>query len=209
MKKAYLILNGDVDLEFLKKVISIPVFCTDGAYNKLIEPRDNSRLQTPDSRLIISGVIGDFDSVKWDDVKARKIPMRNQNFTDFEKALFYLSKKFDQVIIFGANGNEIDHVLGNLHAASKFAKKLKILFVDKKQRYFLASKNLTIRNIKGKTISIVPFPFAKGVTIKGFKWPLKNANLLLGKRIGIRNEAVNSRVKINYKKGSLFVIIST
>ena len=198
MKTAHLVLNGNVNVEFLRKVISIPIFCTDGAYDKLMKSEGDCGLE-------ISGVIGDFDSVNWDSVKARKIPMRNQNFTDFEKALFFLSKRFDKIIVYGANGDEMDHVLGNLHAAKKFAKK--VVFLDEKSKYFFAPKKLVLTDVLGKTISLIPFPIARSVKTFGLKWKLSE-DLILGKKISIRNKAIKNNVKINFYKGSLVIVIS-
>jgi thiamine pyrophosphokinase len=102
----------------------------------------------------------------------------------------------------------MDHVLGNLSAAKGFRNKIRIIFLNPHQKYFLAPKRLRITGARGRIVSIMPFPLAEGVTLRGFKYPLKEATLRLGGRIGIRNVAVRDAAKVSFEKGCLIVFLS-
>ena len=47
-----------------------------------------------------------------------------------------------------------------------------------------------------------------GLTIKGAKYPLNNYNLKIGQSISISNEFVASKVELEFKFGTLMIILS-
>ena len=101
----------------------------------------------------------------------------------------------------------MDHFLGNLTAAFLFKNHLEITFYDEFSTYFFAPKTLVLENVKGKTISLYPFPLTENITTKGLNWPLNNENLDISKRIGTRNLASEETVVIHYGKGDLVVFV--
>ena len=194
MKTAYLVVNGVVDEKWLSSELKDkkPVFCTDGAVDKV--------------KVKVEAVLGDLDSVKVKECQ-NYVHLPDQEFTDFEKALKHLEGKYDTVIIYGASGGLVDHTLSNLSIASIFKNKMQLMFKEPKQEYIFADNNLILEKVKGKTISLVPFPMAKGVTTKGLKWPLKNETLGLGGFISARNKAELDKIEISYKDGCLLVFV--
>ena len=61
----------------------------------------------------------------------------------------------------------------------------------------------------GEKVSVFAFdPSGSGVTLEGFKYPLKNANLFSHYPVGVSNEIIASQGKITVKKGTLLIIIS-
>ena len=63
----------------------------------------------------------------------------------------------------------------------------------------------------GKYVSLLPLTdIVKGITLKGFKYPLENYNMESGKSstIGISNELVNEEGFIDFKEGILILIES-
>lgn len=199
--KVILFLNGEIpnnipDLSNYKKI-----FCTDGAYLYLKKLNIN-----PD---IISG---DFDSIRIEELEispnTKIISTPDQEFTDFEKALqIIIENNFNTVDVFGASGKQQDHFLGNLNVAYKFKDNLKIKFYDNYSTYYFLENNNHIQDVLDKTISLYPFPEAKGITTTGLLYPLKNESLSILNRIGTRNKAVENIININFKSGSLIIFI--
>ncbi|WP_439132037.1 thiamine diphosphokinase [Polaribacter sp.] len=196
--KVFLLLNGEVPTK-LPNLSKYDLICaTDGAYQYLQKNKI-----TPDF------ISGDFDSLgnTPDDVEVIETP--NQDYTDFDKILQILfDKGFYEIDVYGASGKEQDHFLGNLHTAIQWKSKLKLTFFDNYSRYFLADKNIKIKDCKNKMISLLPFPEAKQIVTRGLKYPLNNEALVFGKRIGIRNEAIENQVTITFESGALFIFIN-
>lgn len=196
-KKVFLLLNGEKP-KSLPKLEDYHLICTtDGAYSYL-----KKHNITPDF------ISGDFDSITELPKNIETIHTPNQDFTDFDKILQILyDKGFVNIDIYGASGKQQDHFLGNLNVAIKWKKKLKLLFFDNYQRYFLADKKTEIQNCKDKIISLLPFPKAKKISTKGLAYPLQNEDLSLEKRVGTRNKATENKVEISFEKGNLFIFI--
>ncbi|MBT3261391.1 thiamine diphosphokinase [bacterium] len=200
MKKIILFLNGEPP-----KKEAIPnladydqIICADGAYNYLQKYNI-----TPDL------ILGDLDSISTKLICPKFIPLPNQDYTDFEKILMYLSTKTKvrKIDIYGGSAREQDHFLGNLYVAKKYRHKFKITFYDQYQSYFFAKKETVLKNVKNKTISLLPLFYAAAITTQGLKWPLKKETLSFSARLGLRNIAMADTVQITFDKGCLLVFV--
>lgn len=199
MSRVALFLNGQAPKIFPDLNQFETIFCTDGAYRYL-----NENNIKPD---VISG---DFDSMSKEEIAdgIEIIETPDQNFTDFEKALQIIqNRNFHEVYIYGSSGMEHDHFLGNLSTGLKFKDKLNLVFFDDYSYYFFTEKETVLEGYKGRIISLYPFPVAKNITTEGLLYSLTDDNLDLSNRIGIRNQAVEDRVVINYNEGELLVFI--
>ncbi|MBU1936484.1 hypothetical protein KKG05_03730, partial [bacterium] len=58
----------------------------------------------------------------------------------------------------------------------------------------------------GLQISIIPLPEARGVTLIGVKWPLKNRTLKLNGKISLSNEATDKSVILRQTSGCTIFI---
>lgn len=206
--KALLFINGVApqvlpDLEDYGKI-----GCTDGAFRYLSEK------EFPLERLDF--ISGDFDSQPLDiglenasqAYNFEIIRTPDQDKTDFQKALDILVEMgAREVHVYGGSGKEQDHFLGNLNVAAVMQTIIKITFFDEFSSYFLAESPLTLHGVKGKMISLVPFPAASGITATGLNWPLEDASLSLTGRMGTRNFAILDEVAIRFGGGQLFVFI--
>jgi len=203
MKKALLFINGEPPTVLPDFSPYDLVACTDGALNYLLKfnPKILSQLNF---------VSGDFDSHQRIDLLDEKfIETPDQNKTDFQKALeIILEKGISHVDVYGASGGEQDHFLGNLSVAAFMKDKMKVTFFDEFSSYYFIPKNIIINGVKGKTVSLFPFPKAESIITKGLKWPLYKENLRIGERIGTRNIAEKDQISIQYKKGDLLIFIS-
>ena len=192
--------NGDISTSYINKKLAgkKDIYCTDGAFDKICNCNIN-----------IKGIIGDLDSLKSPIPREiQTINTPNQDYTDFAKALFYLNNQgYKSVDVFGASGGEMDHFLGILNVAS--STNLKLKFYDKLQEYFFIDKKVKLKNVHGKTISLIPFPTASLINASGLKYPLENYNSKLQEAISIRNEAISDTVEISCRDGKLIIFIST
>lgn len=208
MKKALLFINGDSPKTIPNLSGYDLIACTDGAFHYL------KHLKFPLNKLDF--ISGDFDSHKIEDDIIQQsqnnqfeiIETPDQNKTDFHKALeIIIEKGFDNIDVFGGSGGEQDHFLGNLSVAFAFKDKVNLRFFDEYSSYYFIPKNFSISDVKGKMISLMPFPIAKNIETKGLKWPLNREDLILGERIGTRNIAENKDVTIKYNQGDLLIFV--
>lgn len=206
--KALLFINGDSPKTIPNLSGYDLIACTDGAFHYL------EQLKFPLDKLDF--ISGDFDSHKIEEEIIQQaqnhsfeiIETPDQNKTDFHKALELILKKgFENIDVYGGSGGEQDHFLGNLSVAYAFKDKLNLQFFDEYSSYYFIPKNFSISDVKGKMISLMPFPIAKNIETKGLKWPLHQEDLMLGERIGTRNIAENKDVTIKYKKGDLLIFV--
>ena len=206
--KALLFINGDSPKTIPNFSGYDLIACTDGAFHYLKQHK------FPLNQLDF--ISGDFDSHKIEEEIIQQaqnhsfeiIETPDQNKTDFHKALeIIIEKGFDNIDVFGGSGGEQDHFLGNLSVAYAFKDKLNLQFFDEYSSYYFIPKKFTISDVKGKMISLMPFPIAKNIETKGLKWPLYKEDLILGERIGTRNIAENQEVSVKYKEGDLLIFV--
>ena len=201
--KALLFINGVPPKNLPETEDYAMVACSDGAFHYLKEK--NFPLDKLDF------ISGDFDSHLGSDEAIyhdRFIFTPDQDKTDFHKSLEIIQERgITAVDVYGGSGGEMDHFLGNLTAAFLFKNHLEITFYDEFSTYFFAPKTLVLENVKGKIISLYPFPLTENITTKGLNWPLNNESLDISKRIGTRNLASEETVVIHYGKGDLVVFV--
>ena len=201
--KALLFINGVPPKNLPETEDYAMIACSDGAFHYLKEK--NFPLDKLDF------ISGDFDSHLGNDEAIyhdRFIFTPDQDKTDFHKALEIIQERgITAVDVYGGSGGEMDHFLGNLTAAFLFKNHLEITFYDEFSTYFFAPKTLVLENVKGKIISLYPFPLTENITTKGLNWPLNNESLDISKRIGTRNLASEETVVIHYGKGDLVVFV--
>ena len=198
LKKAFVLLNGS-EPSIFPDLSQYDIVCAiDGAYNHFVSKNINPDL-----------VMGDFDSIDTIPTTIEVLNTPDQNFTDFDKALMILSERgFINIDIYGGSGKEHDHFLGNISTALQWKSKLKITFFDDFGKYFFIEEVIKINAIKGRNISLIPFPIASEVSTEGLLYPLKNETLTFGKRIGTRNKASSNQIEISYKTGELLIYVS-
>lgn len=199
MKKIALFLNGEKPQNIPDLSGYVGVYSVDGAFHYLQALKIKPDL-----------IMGDFDSIEQLPTDIKYIHTPDQNFTDFEKALkIIIEQGFKTVDVFAANGLEQDHFLGNMTTALKYQKQLKLTFYDDRQKYYFLKKQTVITDVKGKTISLFPFPKAKCVSSNGLKYPLKDDNLSMKKNIiGTRNVAIEDEISIRFAQGQLLIFIT-
>lgn len=201
--KALLFINGDPPKTLPNVEGYNVVACSDGAFHYL------KSMNFPFQKLDF--ISGDFDSHSGSDeeiYQEKFIHTPDQDKTDFGKSLEILIEKgVSKVDVYGGSGGEMDHFLGNLTVAYSFKNQLDIKFYDEFSTYYFIPNNFVLNDIKGKMISLYPFPIAENVTIKGLNWPLNSETLKMTDRIGTRNFALEDEISITYQSGDMLIFI--
>ena len=160
-KKAFVLLNGS-EPSIFPNLSEYDIVCAiDGAYN---------HFET--KNIIPDLVTGDFDSIQNIPSSVEIINTPDQNFTDFDKALMILKERgFVTIDVYGGSGKEHDHFLGNISTALQWKAILNITFFDDFGSYFFIKKNIKLTNLKGRNISLIPFPIAHEIITEGLLYP--------------------------------------
>ena len=194
--KVNVFLNGE---EYLGKISSAKknIVC-DGAYEYCVK-----------NNIKIDVVLGDFDSLGY--VPNNAITFKvEKDFTDGEAAVELVKNHAKEIVFYNFGGLREDHFLGNL-SLLVLCSNLNIMakaVTNYSQIYFVKDK-ISLKKVKGKTISIVPFgQNAHILNGKGLKYSINNLTLRGDKTLGISNVATSSCVEIEVGSGAVFVFVN-
>ncbi len=204
-KKAIIIGNGDIpkkrQILALSKFGFYDIVCADGGANNLYKLKLNPQY-----------IIGDLDSVKlnvldyFKSKDCRIIKISDQDNTDIEKALdFLLSLGYNDVILFGATGNRIDHTIGNISNLIKYRDKLNLHIIHHNSVLSCYHGLLNFKAKRGEVISFYGLDIETKFTTYGLKYNLNDELLYIGYRESTSNEANDENVSIISNKVFLFV----
>lgn len=212
-KKRYVILTGGtLNHEFLKSYIHThsidKIICVDGALHAV----DTMNLS-------IDYLVGDFDTVSHDLLNKyqRAVALGKKNIeikqynpvkdeTDTEIAItIAIENGADEIVLFGATGSRIDHMLANIHLLMKpLAVGIHAYIIDEFNKIYLINKNTIIRKneLYGSYLSLIPFDGnVTKVTLHGFKYNVSNLDFKIGQGLGISNELLEEEGRINWEHG--------
>lgn len=189
--KSVICLDGDLPISFLKNTL-LAIIAVDGAANTLFKNGIN-----PDI------IIGDMDSVNPDVLsKYNYLKLEDQDYTDFEKAIFYSKeKKLSPSIIIGMNGGYLDRIFMNIGV---FSQTDSIFLSDEMVGMVISSEKIfqlplmTKLSIFGIDRSIV--------STRGLKWELRNAEMSFGNFCSCSNRTVSETFHIDVK-GKILLFI--
>lgn len=166
-------------------------------------------------------IVGDLDSVNQSLIESNKNnPKINihqyqpeKDYTDTDIALkLAISLHSSHIAIIGALGKRMDHALANIHILTlALDANIPCEILDANNLIYLVNNAHTIEKstTNGKYISLIPLTSkVEGLTLTGFKYPLNNYSLSIGKSLGISNEIIDDTATIFLKKGILIVIES-
>lgn len=183
------------------------IIAVDGAWAKL---------KKLDLDIKVDLLIGDLDSLNQsklevpNGVEVKKYP-REKDRTDLELAIDE-AKKLDpeKMVIFGAFGKRIDHLLGNIFLLEKLTRwEISGVFIDNYRRIYsiYPQKPLRVDVKKGDIISLLPLTGnASGIFTKGLKYKLENGRLNRSSTLGISNVATASKLVVKIDQGVLLAI---
>ena len=219
--KTCIIAGGEINTNFLRRQLDAVSSCIcEKPYN--LVACDRGLEACLELKLCPDFAIGDFDSVspqllaEAKDLGIEIIKLNPiKDDTDAEAAINYAINRFsieDDYYLFGATGARLDHLLGNFALLGYAHKKgCKLFIVDECNRIQILSGGESLSISKGgqygKYISLIPyFAQAKGVTLKGFKYPLTDADLDGFSTITISNEIAAASGTISLNEGYLLIV---
>ena len=168
----------------------------------------------------INYIVGDFDSVPKELIESYRKDKASVNIreynpekdaTDTHLAIdLSLELGADEIVILGATGTRIDHMLANIHLLYlPLNKNIKASIIDEHNKIYLINQNTVIYKDKlhGPYISIQSFTErVTGITLRGFKYPLTDHTMYLGDSLGVSNELAEEQADIILDEGILIVI---
>jgi|GEM_PF-4602042 len=174
----------------------------DGAWNDIA--------QTPIKHRKGVVVMGDGDSIE--DKPQHFVYATDQNFTDGEKVIRYLSALgISSADVIWGSGGEMDHFLGNLSVAQKYHQRMPLRFLDAHQCYFFADENsndtIHIEHFKHHLLSIYPFPKASLCCLQGaLKYPIDRLSFTQNTQQSLRNQIISESLTLKVT-GQCFVFV--
>lgn len=203
--KAAVICHGSItDFEFHRSLLEDCdlIICADGG-----------AFHAKKMNIVPHVIIGDFDSCTKEFAQsfagARIIEYPpEKDDTDAQLAVEYaLSKGAEYIMLLGATGTRIDHTVANLGLLLLIADRGAFGEIINEYNRVTIIKGRVLVKGRGSLFSLIPYGGdVKGVTLKGFKYPLNGFTLKLGSSRGVSNELLEDTGEISIAKGRLLVI---
>ena len=223
MKKILIVTGGALKpafaLSLLEREKPDTVVAVDGAltfFDKVEEKTGN--------RIKIDHLVGDFDTVSPEILEKycsdsqivvhRYVPEKDNTDTDIavDLALDLAGKNPAQILLIGALGGRVDHMLANLQMLEVIREHGKEgMILDEQNRIRLISDHVVLRKDEqyGRYISLVPVSKRlKGLTLRGVKYPLEKKDIVRGRSLLISNEITDYEAEIKLDEGLAYLIES-
>ncbi len=159
-----------------------------------------------DSGRVPDAVIGDFDSIgpryEAQIPSDRLFPIREQDSTDFDKALRNIRAPL--ILGVGFLGGRLDHQLAVFNAMVRWPDRPCVL-LGAQEVVFQAPPRIALRVAPGDTVSLFPFRRVTGRSA-GLEWPIDGLVMEPDGRIGTSNRAV-SDITLELDRPGLIVIV--
>jgi thiamine pyrophosphokinase len=174
---------------------------------------DRGALLLAKNEIVMSFAIGDFDSV--DQVELEMIrtctdeiiqldPIKD--VSDTEAALTEaLNRGYEDIVLWGALGGRFDHTLVNLRLAQRHAC-LRLLDAQN-EIYLLSEGRHAIEQDEKHYVSIFALEDSM-ISLFGFKYPLIQAVMTPDSTLGLSNQLIEKKARIDVHRGKIWVIRS-
>jgi len=166
--------------------------------------------------------VGDFDSLSAEGAKYMEILKHTEirrlkpekDDSDTQSAANYaIEQGTERIMILGATGNRIDHLMANfgLLMLGK-TKQVQIVLVDAYNYMSLIESGMILKKEEqfGKYVSFFPIEGeVTGLTLKGFKYPLNSYTLKVeDSGLTVSNEISDPEAEVTFETGKLLMIMS-
>ncbi len=163
-----------------------------------------------------SVAVGDFDTLGEYDFSEKTEVIRlpaEKDVSDTQAAVdMALERGADELLIIGGLDGRLDHTMANLGIVTSLARKgITVSITDGRNRVrYLKNSSAIVVKSGFKYLSLVCLgERARGVSLKGVKYPLHNATLNRDTpSLAISNEIVESLALISVRRGELYIIES-
>ena len=210
-KKILIITGGKTDDSFIRDLVEQEQY-------SFILAADHGLVVADELKLPLNYIVGDFDSVPeaiLSQYREKDIPIetfpREKDKTDTQLAIeLALEQRPTSIDIVGATGTRLDHTLANIHLLLlPLQKNIDAFIIDPNNKIYLKRKSFTIKKNKqvGNYVSLLPFTEeVKGLSLRGFRYPLDGIRLFSGSSLGISNEIVEEEARVEFDSGILLVM---
>ena len=166
--------------------------------------------------------VGDFDSLSAEGAKymetlkhteIRRLKPEKDDSDTQSAANYAIEQGTERIMILGATGNRIDHLMANfgLLMLGKI-KQVQIVLVDAYNYMSLIESGMILKKEEqfGKYVSFFPIEGeVTGLTLKGFKYPLNSYTLKVeDSGLTVSNEISDPEAEVTFETGKLLMIIS-
>lgn len=166
--------------------------------------------------------VGDFDSLSAEGAKymetlkhteIRRLKPEKDDSDTQSAANYAIEQGTERIMILGATGNRIDHLMANfgLLMLGKI-KQVQIVLVDAYNYMSLIESGMILKKEEqfGKYVSFFPIEGeVTGLTLKGFKYPLNSYTLKVeDSGLTVSNEISDPEAEVTFETGKLFMIMS-
>ncbi|MBQ3103395.1 MAG: thiamine diphosphokinase [Oscillospiraceae bacterium] len=198
-KECYIIGAGDFFSLRSRPCKDDYVIAADGGYRHCLAEKLKVDLLLGDFDSL--GEVPDFDSVE-------QVPVEKDD-TDTMLALKKgLAMGYRSFRIYGGTGGRLDHTLANLQALLYLAKRGAIGWLYDKNFVYSAicNETVTLTGEKDAVFSVFAMDGpARGITIRGAKYSLEDAELRPDFPLGVSNHFLDGEVEITVKDGALII----
>lgn len=205
--KTVIISSGEIyDYGFCHDIVQSAdrIICADGGSRHAIN-----------MRLMPDVIIGDMDSsaVQYIDYYRKKGVEVIQYPRDKDKTDTHICVEFalafsSEIILLGATGSRIDHMIANISLLKLgMDRNIPISIMDNKNHIRMIKDSIVLEGNKGDFFSLIPFSEkVEGISTKGARYELTDAEMELGDPYGVSNCFEAETVEISINKGYLLVI---
>ena len=166
--------------------------------------------------------VGDFDSLSAEGAKymetlkhteIRRLKPEKEDSDTQSAANYAIEQGTERIMILGATGNRIDHLMANfgLLMLGKI-KQVQIVLVDAYNYMSLIESGMILKKEEqfGKYVSFFPIEGeVTGLTLKGFKYPLNSYTLKVeDSGLTVSNEISDPEAEVTFETGKLLMIMS-
>ena len=166
--------------------------------------------------------VGDFDSLSAEGAKymetlkhteIRRLKPEKDDSDTQSAANYAIEQGTERIMILGATGNRIDHLMANfgLLMLGK-TKQVQIVLVDAYNYMSLIESGMILKKEEqfGKYVSLFPIEGeVTGLTLKGFKYPLNSYTLKVeDSGLTVSNEISDPEAEVTFETGKLLMIMS-
>lgn len=214
MRTCLVLSGGPIDLTFAGE------FLRERSFTKVIAV-DAGLEAAKALGLIPDVIVGDFDTVKpevlaefrrlehivWD------VHQPEKNETDTELALNRAAAfGCGEIAVLGATGGRVDHLLGNIHLLYPLMQRgIFAYLLDAQNKVYLldSGRDFFAETVWGKYVSFLPLtPKVTGITLTGFRYPLKEKDIEIGTSLCISNELAEEEARLEFSDGVLVCVES-
>ena len=214
MKRCLIITGGPIDLGFARSYLS------GEGFDRVIAV-DRGLNAAWALGIVPDVIVGDFDSADpaaLADFRRREhivcvVHQSETDDTDTELAIKRAAAMgAGYIVLLGATGGRLDHLLGNIHLLYPCLQRgVEACILDPGNKLYLidGERRFKRREVWGTYISFLPLTEeVKGITLRGFKYPLTDKDIAIGTSLCISNELAADEAVITLQDGVLIVVES-